>query len=209
LQRSLPAARQAAGAALSWPDEPPQADHPCSHFPCPVAADHHLLPGDPPGRGAGQPVRDAAGAPERLHRPDTRRPPWRPGGPRGGRAAAPAHLPAPHRHQQSAVDRPHRAGPLGQRPVSQAPPTSRRTGERTLTALLPAAAHPTRQRLSRPGERQRTRAPEQTLARRAEACINVAVRLHPAVHDRDDRTTSLPALPGKDIRLGLAGSARL
>jgi hypothetical protein len=37
----------------------------------------------------------------------------------------------------------------------------------------------------------------------------VAVRLHPAVHDRHDRTTSLPALPGKDIRLGLAGSARI
>lgn len=31
MRRSLPATRQAAGAALSWPDEPPRPDHACGH----------------------------------------------------------------------------------------------------------------------------------------------------------------------------------
>src|SRR5260370_15972253 len=53
LRRSLPEARQAvAGAGLSWPDEAPGAGHLRSHFPCPVAADQHLLPRDPSGPGA-------------------------------------------------------------------------------------------------------------------------------------------------------------
>ena len=146
LPRSLPEAPRAVGAALSWPDEPSRAGPPRSHLPCPLAADHHLLPGDPPGRGTGQPVRHAAGAAERLRRPGSRRPPWRP--------AAAVRLPPRTSLLLSVISNPlwiALTAPgrwVGDR-LRRHPP-SWRTGERTLTAPLPASCCCTGSPPSRP-----------------------------------------------------------
>jgi hypothetical protein len=101
--------------------EASRAGRPGGHHTRHMACDHNAFPGDSPGRGAGQPVCDAADA---LEPPDcwgSRCPHRKPVGASGDASPADAAVvSAIDGHQQPAVDRADRARALGGRQLHEA-----------------------------------------------------------------------------------------